>query len=262
MPKDYFRRLSAEELGAFVKDCGIMRWWGEDAIRTSLGPTRFQVYRRMCGELHDKVAAFKEAALSPSDDGPDDRDVNYRRYTGMNDVSRILVALAFAAERHRRQRRKDVDATPYINHVIDVTTILAVEGEVVDLTLLIAALLHDTVEDTATSLDEVGQRFGEPVREVVAEVTDDKGRPKQERKRLQVEHAPTVSARAKQLKIADKIANLRDLMQTPPKDWPVERKIAYFDWAQQVVAGCRGENALLDTAFDRALENARRSIEE
>jgi guanosine-3',5'-bis(diphosphate) 3'-pyrophosphohydrolase len=169
----------------------------------------------------------------------------------------VLAALAFAADRHRHQRRKDSDLTPYINHVIDVTTILANEGGVSDPVVLVAAALHDTVEDTPTTFDELEVRFGREVRDVVAECTDDKRLPKAVRKALQIEHAAASSDRAKQVKIADKVANVRDLTHSPPADWSADRTHEYFDWAERVVAGLRGVNGALDGAFDRALAAAR-----
>ncbi len=163
----------------------------------------------------------------------------------------LLDAAHFAAERHRDQRRKGSDAAPYINHPLKVASILARHG-VDDTELLAAALLHDTVEDTETSIEEIETRFGARVAGIVAEVTDDKSLPKAERKRLQVEHAPHKSDDARRLKIADKICNLRDIVASPP-DWPDERKRDYFDWAEQVVAGLRGIDPALDASFDEAL---------
>jgi len=178
----------------------------------------------------------------------------------MVDAATLLHALAFAAERHRRQRRKDAEASPYINHPIAVAAVLADAGQVTDESLLVAAVLHDTVEDTETTFDELTARFGAPVADLVREVTDDKSLPKQRRKQLQIEHAASASARAKQLKIADKICNLRDIASSPPADWPVARCREYLDWAQAVVAGCRGVNAALDRTFDEALAEARGTL--
>ena len=128
----------------------------------------------------------------------------------------LLDALAFAAHKHRNQRRKDVDASPYINHPIALARVLAVEVGVNDHKTLGAAILHDTVEDTETTLDELREHFGGKVADVVAEMTDDKSLPKQQRKELQVEYAPTLSKRAKLVKLADKICNLRDVATSPP----------------------------------------------
>jgi GTP diphosphokinase / guanosine-3',5'-bis(diphosphate) 3'-diphosphatase len=178
----------------------------------------------------------------------------------MSDLIKIFTVLAFAAEKHRNQRRKDSAATPYVNHVIGVATVLAAEGGVTDETLLLAAVLHDTVEDTYTTFDELEHHFGRAVRDFVAEVTDDKALPKDARKELQVTHAAAASRGAKQLKIADKICNVRDIAGAPPAGWSLERKLAYFDWAERVVAACRGVNAGLDEAFDRALQAARGTV--
>jgi guanosine-3',5'-bis(diphosphate) 3'-pyrophosphohydrolase len=174
----------------------------------------------------------------------------------------LLAALQFAAERHRDQRRKGSEASPYINHPIAVARLLAEVGGVSDPVLLQAAILHDTVEDTETTLDELEARFGPEVRRVVEEVTDDKSLPKLERKRLQVEHAPQRSNRAKQLKVADKSSNLLDIAHRPPKNWRPERKREYFDWAERVVEGCRGVNPALEARFDEVLSEARDSLGE
>ncbi len=169
----------------------------------------------------------------------------------------LLRALLFASIKHRDQRRKDVEASPYINHPIAVATVLAVEGNVTDEDILVAAVLHDTVEDTETTFVELEETFGAAVTELVRELTDDKSLPKEVRKQLQIDHAPGRSVGAKQMKIADKISNLRDITASPPADWPLERRRDYLDWAERVVAGCRGINPLLDEVFDATLARAR-----
>ncbi len=167
----------------------------------------------------------------------------------------VLEAVAFAAEKHRHQRRKDAHASPYINHPIELAILLEREG-ISNPVILCAALLHDTIEDTQTTEDELHARFGERIARVVMEVTDDKGLPKQERKRLQVETAASKSHRAKLLKIADKTSNLRSLMMSPPTGWTDERLSDYVEWAAEVVRSCRGLNAALDAAFDAAYAEA------
>ena len=136
--------------------------------------------------------------------------------TKMTSMAKVIKAADFAAKKHRDQRRKGLDEEPYINHPIGVANILANEGGIDDPIVLQAALLHDTVEDTETSLDEIEQEFGKIVRDVVDEVTDQKDLPSKERKRLQVINAPKKSPRAKLVKLADKLYNLRDLHQSPP----------------------------------------------
>jgi guanosine-3',5'-bis(diphosphate) 3'-pyrophosphohydrolase len=164
--------------------------------------------------------------------------------------------MRFAADKHRYQRRKGADAPPYINHPIEVADLLANVGGVTDPTALIAAVLHDTVEDTETTPEELEALFGAEVRDLVAEVTDDKSLPKAERKRLQIEHAPSLSRHAKEIKVADKISNVLDITHNPPAGWPLERKREYLEWADQVVEGCRGANKELDRRFDEALSDA------
>jgi guanosine-3',5'-bis(diphosphate) 3'-pyrophosphohydrolase len=173
----------------------------------------------------------------------------------------LLKALEFAAEKHRDQRRKGVEASPYINHPIQVAQVLATFGQVDDLTTLMAAILHDTIEDTDTTKADLDKLFGNDVGEVVSEVTDDKSLPKQERKRRQVEHTPHLSDRARQIKIADKICNVRDIGSRPPADWNDERRKEYFDWARAVIGGCRGVNRGLEDYFDECVAESKGRLE-
>ena len=126
--------------------------------------------------------------------------------------------------------------------------------------MLIAAALHDTVEDTQTTFGELEERFGPEVTRLVRELTDDKSLEKTQRKLLQIEHAPNSSLRAKQLKIADKICNVRDITASPPADWPLQRRRDYLKWSERVVAGCRGVNVKLDQAFDQAISRAKNML--
>jgi guanosine-3',5'-bis(diphosphate) 3'-pyrophosphohydrolase len=164
----------------------------------------------------------------------------------------LLKALSFAAHKHRDQRRKDAEASPYINHPIALAEVLAGEGGIADLEVLAAALLHDTIEDTATTLEELRQEFGERIAGMVAEVTDDKELPKADRKRLQIEHAAGISPGAKLVKLADKICNLRDVAGRPPAKWDLARRREYFEWAKRVIDGLRGTHPALEAAFDEA----------
>jgi guanosine-3',5'-bis(diphosphate) 3'-pyrophosphohydrolase len=169
-------------------------------------------------------------------------------------IGLVIKATCFAADRHRKQRRKDVDASPYINHPIALANVLANEAGVTDAAVLCGALLHDTIEDTKTTADELRAEFGEEITAIVLDVTDDKSiKDKARRKELQVEHAPHISPKAKLVKLADKICNLRDIAATPPADWSQERKTEYFDWAARVVAGVRGTHPRLEAIFDEAL---------
>ncbi|MGE0400798.1 MAG: HD domain-containing protein [Kofleriaceae bacterium] len=164
------------------------------------------------------------------------------------DTGQLLRALDLAATKHRDQRRKDQSKSPYINHPIAVARLLW-ECGVTDETALLAAVLHDTIEDTATTHEELAQLFGAAVADVVAEVTDDKALPKARRKELQVEHAPHMSRIAKLVKLADKTCNVRDVIDSPP-DWPLERRQQYLDWAKQVVDGLRDASDELSARFD------------
>jgi GTP diphosphokinase / guanosine-3',5'-bis(diphosphate) 3'-diphosphatase len=173
-----------------------------------------------------------------------------------SELALLLKALAFAAHKHRDQRRKDAGASPYINHPIALADVLVNEAGVTDVEVLCAALLHDTVEDTDTTHAELVGVFGERIASIVAEVTDDQALPKAERKRLQVAHAPGLSPQAKLVKLADKICNLRDVAERPPASWDLTRRREYFDWARLVVDSLRGdagdEMRRLEAAFDAA----------
>ena len=167
----------------------------------------------------------------------------------------LLKALTFSANKHKNQRRKDPDASPYINHPIALANILCNEGHVTDIKIICGALLHDTVEDTETTEAELTREFGQAISDIVMEVTDDKTLPGPERKRLQVEHAGHASNKAKLVKLADKIANLRDLASNPPAHWELERRQRYFDWAKDVIDQVRGVHPGLESIFDEAVKH-------
>ena len=180
----------------------------------------------------------------------------------MNNLNKLLEAASFAARKHRYQKRKGSDAEPYINHPIEVANLLANVGKITDCDILIAAILHDTIEDTETNKEELTTRFGETVCGYVLEVTDDKSLPKAERKQLQIEHAPHLSRGAKIIKLGDKISNITDVTNNPPHDWSQERRLEYVIWGENVVAGLRGSNAELEKYFDEITANARRKFSE
>ncbi len=171
----------------------------------------------------------------------------------MDDVGLILKALAFAARKHRDQRRKDAESSPYINHPIALASVLVHEGGVKDVAVICAALLHDTVEDTECTTEELVREFGPTIAGIVMEVTLDMSRPVMENKRLEIEHAPHLSPQARLVKLADKISNLRDVGCGSPVGWSLERCRFYFDHAQEVVNGLRGTHARLEQIFDETL---------
>jgi len=166
----------------------------------------------------------------------------------------VLRALDFAARKHRDQRRKGSERAPYINHLIEVSMLLAGAG-VTDLATLQAAVLHDTLEDTETTREELRQQFGVSVSAIVEELTDQKSLPKQLRKLLQVRRAGGLSISAKLIKIADKISNIRGVVFAPPEDWSLARRRAYLEWTARVVEGCRGLNSDLERLYDETLEH-------
>lgn len=175
--------------------------------------------------------------------------------TNKNPIILLMKAAHFAAIKHTDQRRKGERQEPYFNHLSDVAQILAecTNGE--DPILIAGGLLHDTLEDTETTYDELVAEFGAEIADLVQEVTDDTTLPKTERKRLQIENAPHKSPRAKMIKIADKISNIKSIKNSPPTNWTEERKEKYLDWAKKVVNGCRGSNSGLERRFDDIIEH-------
>ncbi len=177
----------------------------------------------------------------------------------MTDLQRLLDAARFAAGKHSGQKRKGEAGSPYVNHLIDVAATLADQG-VTDVDVLAAAFLHDTIEDTGVTAAELEARFGAAVAGLVVEMSDDKALPKEARKQLQIEHAPHVSDRAKLIKLADKICNVREIGSNPPADWSLARRREYLDWSKRVVEGLRGVHSGLEASFDSAIEKARVKI--
>ena len=165
-------------------------------------------------------------------------------------IRAILSAALFAAEKHAGQRRKGDAAEPYVNHLLEVADLIARALPEPDTDLIIAALLHDSIEDAGVTAQDLALRFGADVADLVSEVTDDKSLPKQERKRLQVENAPKKSVRAQTIKLADKISNLRSMLSSPPAGWDLERRKEYFTWAKRVVDGLTAPDPILKAEFE------------
>jgi len=168
-------------------------------------------------------------------------------------VQQVLDAAHFAAQKHADRKRKGAAAEPQLNHLIEVAHLVSVALSEPDTNLVMAALLHDSIEDTRTTKAELVDRFGSDVADLVAEVTDDKSLPPPERKRLQIENASKKSARAQTIKLADKISNLRGILFSPPTDWDFRRKKEYFAWAKLVVDGLTAPNPTLKAEFEKTL---------
>jgi (p)ppGpp synthase/HD superfamily hydrolase len=172
----------------------------------------------------------------------------------------VLRAADAAARWHVHQRRKGAAEEPYINHLLEVASLVADATEGSNPRLVIAALLHDAIEDQEVPSEIIAREFGEDVAALVEEVSDDKTLEKAHRKRLQIEHAHAKSHDAKLIKLADKTSNLRAIALSPPPTWSVKRRLEYIDWAREVVKGLRGTSPLLEEKFDRAAEDAERSV--
>jgi guanosine-3',5'-bis(diphosphate) 3'-pyrophosphohydrolase len=170
--------------------------------------------------------------------------------TNDTELKMLLKALAFAAHKHKNQRRRDVDASPYINHPISLADILCNEAQVTDIETICGALLHDTVEDTQTTADELEMVFGKTICAIVMDVTDDKSLSKAARKQAQIDNAAHISDKSKLVKLADKISNLRDVLYNAPPDWSLDRRQQYFDWAHSVIDQVRGTHPTLEALFD------------
>jgi guanosine-3',5'-bis(diphosphate) 3'-pyrophosphohydrolase len=173
----------------------------------------------------------------------------------------ILRAIDFAARKHRDQRRKDGSATPYLNHPIAVALLLAEVGGVQDAEVLAAAVLHDTLEDTETTRDELERAFGPRVCRIVEEVTDNRHLSKAERKRLQIVRASQLSPGAALIKLGDKISNVLDVVHSPPLGWSWARRWAYLDWAEAVIQSCGNVNPRLERRFAEVLAEGRRLLQ-
>lgn len=171
------------------------------------------------------------------------------------ELSLLIKSLSFAAHKHKDQRRKDQAASPYINHPIALAEVLVNVGGITDINTICAALLHDTIEDTETTPDELTATFGEEVSDIVMEVTDDKSLSKEARKQAQIDHAANLSKQARAVKLADKISNLRDVTANPPINWPLERRQQYFDWAKKVIDRLRGDWPELEAEFEQQYKN-------
>ena len=176
----------------------------------------------------------------------------------LESIRAVVNAANFAAQKHAAQKRKGAAAEPYINHPLEVAGLVSTAIAEPDTNLIIAALLHDVVEDCGVSKEELAAKFGSDVAYLVMEVTDDKSLPEAERKRLQVVNAPQKSVRAQAIRLADKISNMRAILSSPPADWTMERKRDYFQWAKQVVDGLTAPNPGLKAEFERVF---RRSVD-
>ncbi len=172
----------------------------------------------------------------------------------------VLKAVKFAAQKHRDQRRKDQESSPYIIHPISVALVMAEVGGIDDPEFLAAALLHDTLEDTNTSPDELETEFGQRVRKLVEEVSDDKSLPKKERQNRQIENAARLSDGAALIKLGDKISNIQDVIHSPPSDWNVLRRRQYLDWAEAVINNCPKVNTPLENRFSSILFQGRQAL--
>jgi guanosine-3',5'-bis(diphosphate) 3'-pyrophosphohydrolase len=183
-------------------------------------------------------------------------DEHFFQEAPISDIALVLRAAEFAAHKHRGQRRKGYSERPYVGHCIEVSALLANVGKIEDPEILAAALLHDTVEDTETTHDELVSEFGQVIAGYVAEVTDDKGLESDVRKELQVQHAPHLSRGAKLIKLGDKISNVREIGEDPPKQWSEERRRKYYAWAKRVVDAIGPVNQPLANQFARTFDKS------
>jgi (p)ppGpp synthase/HD superfamily hydrolase len=178
----------------------------------------------------------------------------------MIELATVMRAADAVARWHVHQRRKGAAQEPYINHLLEVASLVTEATNGAEPNVTIAALLHDAIEDQNIGADTIASEFSQDIANIVLEVTDDKSLPKANRKRKQVESAPTKSREAKLIKLADKTSNLRAVANSPAPDWSVERRLEYVAWAKKVIAGVRGTSPWLEQQFDDAAEQAVQAI--
>lgn len=176
-------------------------------------------------------------------------------------LAKILDAAVFAAEKHQGDVRKNNQRSPYITHPLLVAQAIVEIGEIQETAILAAAILHDTIEDTKTTREEIRERFGDEILSIVLEVTDDKTLPKMVRKRLQVAHAAELSYEARIVKLGDKLINCRDILNDPPDYWPLKRRQDYIQWGADVIFRIRGTNPKLEEAFDQVMARAENELD-
>ncbi len=175
-------------------------------------------------------------------------------------MNKLIKAFRFAAEKHSLQRRKNISATPYINHAIEVAEYISTVGGITDENVLIAAVLHDSIEDTNTSREEIASHFGNDVLSLVLECSDDKSFDYHERKKLQITNASSKSKNAKMISIADKVCNVQSIINDPPANWSLNRRLAYVKWAIEVMDGLFGHNPTMDTHAKEILEMCMKTL--
>ena len=251
----FFRKIYRQRFGTdlpvWVDNLGLFE---RTPVVRMAAKSKFRLFPAIL--IEDELCNQPQAVASHGIQDGDLPQPQKRRLNMSADVVRIAQAFDFACRKHATQRRKGESEEPYVNHLAEVAKLVAESSGGEDVNLVIAALLHDTIEDQKVERQEIAARFGEDVAALVVEVTDDKeNKSKAERKRLQVEHAAHISKRAKILKIADKTSNLHSIQFSPPP-WPVERKRRYFAWAKAVVDQVRGTNAAVEAAFDKEYEQA------
>jgi (p)ppGpp synthase/HD superfamily hydrolase len=178
----------------------------------------------------------------------------------MNGLVLVSRAAEFAARAHVDQHRKGIAQEPYVNHLAEVADLLARATDGADAALVAAGWLHDTLEDTPLTVEDLTERFGADVTGLVREVTDDKSLPKATRKQLQIDKMASTSPRAQLLKFADKTSNIRALINSPPAGWGFDRLLDYVDWGVAVIGRATVSNAFLEEQFHAAVADARATI--
>jgi GTP diphosphokinase / guanosine-3',5'-bis(diphosphate) 3'-diphosphatase len=257
------RKLVAERYPEHIRGLAALRMkrgWSQRTLADAIGVKQPHIARLELGHNDPSLSTMRKLATALGvsvehiahelESQRDGQRTESAPESFADSAGLVLKATEFAAHKHRDQRRKDAGASPYINHPIALANVLCNEGGITDPMILAAALLHDTLEDTETDYEELRGQFGDDIADVVVEVTDTKWLSKEARKRLQVSKASHSSARARAVKIADKICNLRDILGSPPANWSLQRKQKYFDWAKQVVDGVRGAYPELEQRFD------------
>ncbi|HEC60508.1 hypothetical protein LCGC14_0950780 [marine sediment metagenome] len=175
----------------------------------------------------------------------------------MNETSQLIEAFLFAAQAHKEQRRKGNGGAPYINHLIEVVSLLSSTAKVDDTDILIAAALHDILEDTPITVTEITKRYGSNVLSYVQAVSDDKALTLIERRAKQLKSMNESSDPIKYIKLADHCSNIASL----PPTWDKQRLKEYIGWSQSVAEKCFDVSEPLAVEYRKRYLVALRHIE-
>jgi len=171
------------------------------------------------------------------------------------DAEAVLGAAIFATEKHKSQVRSNEKKTPYIIHPIEVADLVMKIGHVYDKDVLITALLHDVMDDTQTTYEQITSLYGTKVSSYLEEMTSKQGLSLKEQKKQQIMQAFRQNPSVAIIKLSDKLSNLKTLATSPPPSWSRDRIDQYFQWAQTVIENLPESNQLLKKAVKNVISD-------